>query len=728
MTYEKEPYGLDEIPDYALQPARPADKDEDAFDPSIYERLLQNTERLRNASLESQPKQKTEEVNQVRPSGLDDENRLWQELMHLPAMEPEEQDASVPVNSPATDLADQEVLETEDATDVDLEEAEKYIEPVDNFAEVTAPQFDEEPYFAVMPEPEKPQRDMKTVPTSPVEAILPKPVSGSDLFSSKLPLAEINKGFQVQVSIEEDILVPDTKPDLAYVVAMDGKAKLVTKDVSESSAGKPSLKLSGDFILQTLYVPHGSNDQDSVISIESRLPFRSETELRKKGHQELIVVPSVERVDYSVVNERKFRVRALVNFNIREYSQYEIDLFEGIKGEDLQLLKEKIQLTDVAARKRDLIEIREDLHIKDTMPEILKILKYDVNVVESHRNISKDKAVINASVYCNIMYLGADLEETYGKTEDAQPVSAGSGLLGKKPVLYQGRTEFTHFIKLADGDNPEGQAPAASKAYFDILSLNLSPKEDVNGHYTLFDLDMDIETSLEIYKNVEKEVVADAYHHQKEIKYETSETMLSRIFGSGVSELSVREIINIPERYGPIDSVAFISGKIIETDKSVEGSKSMVEGAVEIGLICVAADDKKTTFSVKQQIPFKNLIDIPGVNKEMQVDNELVLKDLWFDKINNRQVEVNGAIVIKATAMTQENHQFIKNVSFAELSQEEQNSPSIILYITKSGDNLWKVAKKYRTTMEDIQKINHLGQTSQISPGTKLLISRSNVI
>ena len=709
MAYEKEPFSLDQIPDYALQPARPAEKEE-AFDPTIYERLLSNVERLRTPA--------------PAPS---DEDRLWQELMHLPAQEPLEEDqpqmeqiVAEEQGAKESELEVEQGFEPEAEPEAELEsELGSDLEASNGGATVQSePGTDST--VAVLK-----QKEAATRQTT--ESAAGKPLySQLELLQSKLALAEINKGFQLQISIEEDILVPDTKPDLAQIIAMDGTAKLVTRDVTETKAGMPLLKLSGDFLLQTLYVPE-SGDQEQVISIESRLPFRGEAELRKRNGQELIVVPTVERVDYSVVNERKFRVRALVNFQIREYSQQEINLFEGVKDQQLQILKEKVQFTDVAARKRDLIDLREDLHIKDTMPEIQKLLKYDVRVVENHKQIGRDKAVINATVYCNIMYLGTDLEETYGKGEEgALAAAAGTSVAGKKPILFQGKTEFTHFLKLADNDHPESLVPAASKAYFDILSLNVTPKEDVNGHYTLFDLDLSIETSLEVYKNFEKEVVADVYHHQKEVSYDTKDVTLTRIAGSGLSELSVREIVNIPDRVGPLDSVAFVSGKILDSQKTVEGSKVLVDGTLEISLICVAADERKSAFPVKQQIPFKTAIDLPGLTREMQLDSELVVKDLWYDKINNRQVEAGGSITVKATALDQEHHQFIQNISFADLSAEELHAPSIVLYITRSGDNLWKVAKQYRTTVEEIQKINNLGQQTQISPGTRLLISRAN--
>ena len=98
------------------------------------------------------------------------------------------------------------------------------------------------------------------------------------------------------------------------------------------------------------------------------------------------------------------------------------------------------------------------------------------------------------------------------KAEDAETVPFEEAV----PVLFQGKTEFTQFIRL-DGDyNSSEQNPAGSKVNFDITSLNLTAKEDGNGKRSLLGLDMIVDTGLELYKNVEKEVVTDVYHHMKD--------------------------------------------------------------------------------------------------------------------------------------------------------------------------------------------------------------------
>jgi hypothetical protein len=135
-----------------------------------------------------------------------------------------------------------------------------------------------------------------------------------------------------------------------------------------------------------------------------------------------------------------------------------MEVFEGVRDEELQMLKERITLTDVAVRKTETMDIKDDLMLKENMPEILKILKCDVSVVENHKQITREKAVINASVYCNVLYLGA--EESPGT--EPEGVSMVSVAEAATPVFYQGKTEFTQFIRL-DGDYNPGDRPCGKQ-------------------------------------------------------------------------------------------------------------------------------------------------------------------------------------------------------------------------------------------------------------------------
>ncbi|MDD2190789.1 MAG: LysM peptidoglycan-binding domain-containing protein, partial [Eubacteriales bacterium] len=231
-----------------------------------------------------------------------------------------------------------------------------------------------------------------------------------------------------------------------------------------------------------------------------------------------------------------------------------------------------------------------------------------------------------------------------------------------------------------------------------------------------------VDTGLELYKTVEKEIVADIYHHIKDIQYDTDEIGVMTQSGSGAAELSAREIVNIPERYGDVDKVVYLSGNINQKRSFIDQAKNIVEGIIDVNLICTSADVNKTVFNVRQEIPFRSAMEIPGITPEMTAVNDIVLKELWFDKINNKQIEVNAGILVNSSVSSQKKYQLIKHISFLEGSQDFQQISGIILYISRTGDTIWKIAKKYRTTIDEVLHLNDLESGKEIKPGTKLLI------
>ncbi|MDD3169821.1 MAG: DUF3794 domain-containing protein [Eubacteriales bacterium] len=747
MTYEKKPFEFEGIPDYALQPAKEADEYNfhyvprgatNRFDPAAYEKILYDSVR-QAAEKEEQPEFFTQSVEEIIPVAFHQSNEETQAAEADAEVQEEaeaiEVDAEVQEEAEAIEV-DAEVQEEAETVEVDAEVQEE-AETVEADAEIqeeAAPAAAEEaetpeettetaeeiiPVFA-KPPAKRPSFQPIFVPKTVPAKI--NPTVGSAI-SSKLRLIDMRKKEPLRFSVEEDILVPDVKPDLARILAMDGKIKLSEREIHTGQMETDRIRITGDLILQTLYVPEHMVDGEPIVAIESRIPFKNETEMKAGPYSDLTVAPNIESIDFTIINERKFRVKAVAVFGIKEYSNVDVEVFEGIRDEEVQMLKEKINLTDVALRKTEPMEVKDDLILKDNMPDILKILRYDVNVVENHKQITKEKAVINASVYCNILYLGAEGNPDAAKADEAEAVPDGGTAV---PVLYQGKTEFTQFIRLDGDNNPNDQNPAGSKVNFNIASANLTAKEDGNGKRNLFGLDMNVETGLELYKNIEKEIVTDVYHHRKELQYETDEIGLMALGGSGVAEISAREIVNIPERYGNVDKVVYISGNINEKRTFIDQAKSVVEGVAAINLICTSADTKKTAFNVTQEIPFRSAMEIPGITPEMTASNDIVLKELWFDKINNKQIEVNAGILVNTAVSSQIKHQLVKNISFLDSPQDSNPLPGIILYIARPGDTIWKIAKKYRTTIDEIKKINEIETGKEIKSGTKILIVAKN--
>ena len=133
-----------------------------------------------------------------------------------------------------------------------------------------------------------------------------------------------------------------------------------------------------------------------------------------------------------VINERKYRIKAVLALRAREHSDVQIEVFEGITGEDIQMLKETVEIANLSQRKKDVFSIDEEIEVKDEkIPE--NILKQDIHVVENYKQITNEKIVLNGFIYVNLLYtVQAQEEERMADTIRQQ----------------QEKVEFTQFIPL----------------------------------------------------------------------------------------------------------------------------------------------------------------------------------------------------------------------------------------------------------------------------------------
>ena len=62
-----------------------------------------------------------------------------------------------------------------------------------------------------------------------------------------------------------------------------------------------------------------------------------------------------------------------------------------------------------------------------------------------------------------------------------------------------------------------------------------------------------------------------------------------------------------------------------------------------------------------------------------------------------------------------------------EVDMEESkdcNTYSMVIYFVKPGDTLWKIAKKFKSTVEDIARVNEIEDINKIYPGQQLYIPK----
>ena len=71
----------------------------------------------------------------------------------------------------------------------------------------------------------------------------------------------------------------------------------------------------------------------------------------------------------------------------------------------------------------------------------------------------------------------------------------------------------------------------------------------------------------------------------------------------------------------------------------------------------------------------------------------------------------------------------INNIKVEDINDRANDDyDSLILYIVRQGDTLWKIAKKFNSTVEEIARMNGIEDTNKIDVGEKLYIPKFNYI
>lgn len=89
--------------------------------------------------------------------------------------------------------------------------------------------------------------------------------------------------------------------------------------------------------------------------------------------------------------------------------------------------------------------------------------------------------------------------------------------------------------------------------------------------------------------------------------------------------------------------------------------------------------------------------------------------------LSEQEGELRAAVTMEAVVLRDETAEIVKDIT-----PEEEAAPSpmagAVIYMVQPRDTLWKIAKRYRTTVENILAVNEIENPDLIYPGQKLLI------
>ena len=485
-----------------------------------------------------------------------------------------------------------------------------------------------------------------------------------------------------EITLESSIIVPDIKPDIVEPIDLSGNICIYKKELIN---GK--VKLDGTIDCNIIYLVDSADEL--VRGLNSNIDFSEFLEIDSDVSEADIDAKMIlKNMECEVLNGRKVNLKATVEISVRLYSNDGINILKDINGvSGIQKLNEIVQLNSMIGKNTTKAVAKENI-ILSPEEKIVEILKKEVRIINKDFKISYNKILAKAEVSVKILYLNED-----GKINFLEKVIPIMGFIDMENIQEENICDVKYCIKNI------------------LIKLN---NADENSIY----VEIEVEISCYSYETKDVELIQDVYTPFASINYKQKKVRAM------VGLQNINDIYQIKEQ---ISDVELSSNRIynvsINTNLNninISGNKAIYEGEAIVSILYenseVSHIDKK-----EYNFPFNYEVNIlEGMNEE----NLDILIDIDKYTISSQSdnIQINIDLNINTKMFKTVELNIIDNLEEGELENKEDYS--IIVYYVKSGDTLWKIAKKYRSTVERIKQINNLEDEDKLMVNQQLFIPR----
>lgn len=520
-----------------------------------------------------------------------------------------------------------------------------------------------------------------------------------ELVQQNIHMDRISKEGSVQITLEDDVNLPEMKPDISSLCMEKGNVV-----VEEVRPGTDAVMVRGRLVFDILY--HTQEDGGRLDCLDGKLLF--EEKIRLDGltaGDNVTVCGKIDDISVAVINSRKLSVQSVVTLSATVEEIYDETLPVGVsgeEGEDPQYRLVPMEFTQVCLCRKDVMRVKEELGLPQNYPNIGQILWKNVEFGEMNFRLGEEKITATGELRVFVLYEGEGENSSPQIYEEPVPISAEIACYGCR----------------------EGEA---LDVRYGMGQWELTIKADEDGEQRLFALEATVELKLCVYEDKRMDVLTDIYGIKREISGSRKSVQLEKLLRSVTGKTKVTEHVKL----GAGDQILQLvhsDGQVSLSSVSPAQEGIVLRGMLGIKVLYVTGDDEKPYGCLKTGIPFEYTMEIPGMTENAQTGPiQTELEQLSVTMLDGEELDVKGVICFSTTAMERVEAQVLGEISQMPLDAEKLASlPGMAVYVVKQGDDLWTIGKKYYVPVESIMDLNDLDQ-QELKPGQKLLVVKGGV-
>ncbi|WP_054742078.1 DUF3794 and LysM peptidoglycan-binding domain-containing protein [Cellulosilyticum ruminicola] len=514
-----------------------------------------------------------------------------------------------------------------------------------------------------------------------------------ELVRKPVTLESMTRKESVQVIKERDIIVPDGKPDMQNVVQLDSSVVMDQIDVSQDK-----VMYRGKINVNILYT--APNNPSCIYTMKSSIPIDDFMIMEGVDKEQRIDFKyDIEYTSYNILNERKVNVKAIMQNEVYATSSDEILFLTSVQTDaPIQTREQAVEIVSLAVEKEDKVIVKEDLTVAQNKPSIGEIIKSSVQIQEEQIKRTESEIKYNGIIEVTTMYK-ANNDET-----NIQIIN--------HRVPFEGAIE-----------NLKNEEEVYWDCRLSVESDYMQITPDYDGEDRVIESEFVVTAKYAKYNRSEETLVSDIYCPGKKVA--ASERMVEYMTLFNRSELSIpkKDSVSIEEIQTENLEVFSVEIKPTVEEKVISDDKLTIRGMLELRATCLVNNEINSIETVVNVVPFSQEIDIRNISDKVLVIPNVTVKDTKLYAQTKKELVLDYLLDCTAEVYSKEEIKVLDEVTLEDMTAEELDRyPSMTIYQVRKGDSLWGIAKRFNTTVKEIQDINDIEVSENLKEGQKIII------
>lgn len=496
-----------------------------------------------------------------------------------------------------------------------------------------------------------------------------------------------------QMTIEEDVNVPDAKGDCMAILLKDAAVH-----VDETRVGREQVVVKGNLNYQILYASGNKLEQ-----LCGSLPFEEVMNVTGAVPGDLAVTKGViEDFKVSMINTRKLAIQSVVMLHTAMNQLAEEEWSDDVVncGSDVQKRCETKEVMQLVQKKSDVFRIKEELELPGGYPAVQNIVWESVSLGNVETRPMDGKISLKGECNCYVIYV-------------AQGASQAVKMISKK-VPFHGLVECSG----CESDMTVSVMPT-------LTNYTLEVKPDMDGEDRVLFLDAPLDLQIRIYRDDRVDLLQDIYSTNQEIVSETKTIHVPVLYLAGEGKCKLKQSHRFNEGTPRAVQILHTCGRVFPDGESWEDGRLHMMGSVLFQMLYMTGEEEMPYAVTECMVPYTLEMDsnVTGTSDKPMIIVEPRMEQMEAGLVDSEEIEVKGIVTFTVIVLGSQEDVCVGSAEAKPIDTAKYASlPSMVVCFAEQETPLWDYGKRYYMPVEEMKRLNNRNEDTLKAGESMLLV------